>query len=49
MKPKAALKRDVVDAAMKKSGRYGITAFKEKAPPKKKAGKVVIVGVSGMT
>ena len=35
---------------MKKSGRYGVTAFKEKAPPaEKKAGNVAVIGISGMT
>jgi hypothetical protein len=47
MKPGMILKKEVVDAAMKKSGRYGVTAFKEKTPPKKPT--VVTVGISGMT
>ena len=50
MKPGLTLKREVVDAAMKKSGRYGITAFKEKSPPPKKSvSGVVTIGISGMT
>jgi copper chaperone CopZ len=49
MKPNLALKREVVEAAMKKSGRYGVTAFKEKAPPKKTVSGAAIIGISGMT
>ena len=50
MKPGLVLERGTLDAAMKKSGRYGVTAFKEKAPPPKKtASGVVVLGISGMT
>jgi hypothetical protein len=50
MKPGLILKKEVVEAAMKKSGRYGVTGFKEKNPPPKKPKSAVFtVGISGMT
>ena len=50
MKPDLTLEREVVEAAMKKSGRYGVTAFKENAPPPQKtATGAVTIGISGMT
>jgi len=50
MKPKMALSRDVVAKAMKKSGRYGVTGFKQNAPPlKKPKSNRVTIGLSGMT
>lgn len=49
MKPKLTLSREVVAAAMKKSGRYGVTGFKEKAPPRKAKPSFVTIGISGMT
>ena len=50
MKPGSTLKKEVVEAAMKKSGRYGVTGFKEKSPPPKKhVTGVFTVGISGMT
>lgn len=50
MKPKLTLTSDVVATAMKPSGRYGVTGFKEKAPPiKKPKSGTVAIGISGMT
>lgn len=47
MKPGAVLDQGVVADALKKSGRYGVTGFKENKPkPKSKS---VTVGISGMT
>ena len=47
MKPGAVLDQGVAAAALKKSGGYGITGFKENKPkPKSKS---VTVGISGMT
>ena len=50
MKPGSALKKATVEAAFKKSGRYGVTGFTEKRPaPGKPELNAVTVGISGMT
>jgi hypothetical protein len=43
----SVLKKDVVAAALKKNGGYGVTGFIEMKPPSKS--RVVTLGISGMT
>lgn len=50
MKLGSELEKNEVAAALKRSGRYGVTGFMENKPPvKKPASSVVILGISGMT
>jgi hypothetical protein len=45
MKIGSDLKKDIVAAALKKNGGYGVTGFIEKKP----TSNVVVLGISGMT